>query len=112
MSDYIFTPAQREGALGWIKENCPDFYTYIEEALTGHVTDMLIDMFLKLKDIKFDLKPNQFVVGVEYKDEKNALEGLEPINISIHNPHKKGEYDQFSFQALVHFLNTLKDAPK
>lgn len=105
MSNFIFTPGQREEALSWIKENCPEIINHFE--YDSPKQDWLVDMYLKLKALSFSLKPTEFVVGVEYKDEKAVTEGKEIINLTFHNPHREDKPDYFAQAILVQLLNSL-----
>lgn len=108
MSQLVFTPGQREEALTWIKENCPDFSSLLDFEITG-MEDNLIDMFFKLRKVKFGIKPNEFLFGVQYQDKDAVLAGNEAINLSLLNPHNKGEYDVTAHQIAVSLLQRLKE---
>ena len=96
---FVFTPGQRAEALLWIKQECPQLYAHIEEALTGHEADMLIDMFFKLKSSTFELLPNEFIVGVEYKSKEDIIAGKEAINIRL--PHAVFRRKAFALDGVV-----------
>lgn len=107
-NQFVFTPGQREEVQAWLKENCPKLHSHLEEAFTGHEADMIIDMFYKLKNFNFDLKPEEFVIGIEYKDSDAVIAGTEQINIRMINPHKNKTADQFAQSVLLELLNRLK----
>lgn len=111
MSKFIFTPGQREEALSFIQQSCPDLYKYYDEALTGHEVDLIIDLYFKMKQCAFDLHPREFIVGVEYKDEKAVIAGTEAINIRMNNPRrsKQSPHDQFALTVMANLLNRLKE---
>lgn len=106
--EFVFTPGQREEALAWLKENCNGLYIHIEEALTGYEADMIIDMYFKLKSSTFELKPTEFIVGIEYKDQQAIINGEEKVNISIHNPDRKVKHNQFAFEVMMEIIKRLK----
>ncbi len=67
-----------------------------------------VDAYFKLKVSSFNILPIEFLVGIEYKDKDEVIAGKEPVNIRFQNPHKKGEYDEVSYQVLINLLNQLK----
>lgn len=107
MSNFNFTPGQREEALAWVNENCKELYEYSRDMGTGE--DRMIDMYFKLKSMSFNLAPEEFVVGVEYKNEDAVTEGKEPINIRINNPHRGDKpHNHFALQVLMNIFNNQK----
>lgn len=106
MSNFNFTPGQREEALAWVNHNCGDFLALVHDS---DILDRLIDMYFKLKSMSFNLAPEEFVVGVEYKNEDAVTEGKEPINIRINNPHRGDKpHNHFALQVLMNIFNNQK----
>lgn len=113
MDKFVFTPGQREEALSWYKKNCYDFYVFlttIKEAIKIDIQDLAIDIYFKLKDVSLPLEPNQFIIGIEYKDQKKVTLGNEPVNIAFHNPSRvaKKPCDPFARAVLMNLLTKLQ----
>lgn len=91
MNQFIFTPGQREEAIKWITENCIDLInladTFEPVEAKYYFFETLIDMYFKLKNVPFSFKPNEFIVGIEYKSEVKIKAGKEIPNVYINNPH-------------------------
>jgi len=104
---FVFTPQQREEALAWIKSNCLPLYEYARDLSTGE--DRMIDMYFKLKEIKFELKPEEFILGIEYKDKEKVIGGNEEINIRFHNPRRDTPHDEFAMQIAINLLHRVKN---
>jgi hypothetical protein len=108
MSSFTFTPDQRKEAMKWITENCIDLInlaeTFEPREAVEYCFDNLIDMYFKLKNVPFSFKPNEFIVGVEYKSEAKIRAGKEIPNVHINNPHKlvaqQFTHDQFALTLL------------
>ena len=100
----IFTPEQKKEATQWIEKECPNLYNLMSE----ENVNLFVDMYLKLKAVTFDLKPEEFVVGVEYKVREDVIEGKEAINIRFLNPRRAGVADAFAQQLLIELLTRLK----
>lgn len=116
MQQFVFTPGQREEALTWLqKENLP-FYKFImslPEPASGvemlSIQDCIIDMFYKLRGVSFPLKPEEFIVGIEYTDQIAVTEGEQQINIRVLSPRRETPHDPFAFQVIMELLNRLKE---
>lgn len=115
MTQFTFTPGQKEEALSWLQKNCPELHKWLStlpedkpELQVLSIKDSIIDVYFKMKKIKFDFKSKEFIVGIEYKDKDKVISGEEAINIAIHNPHLSHEYDIFAHQALVYVLQKIK----
>jgi hypothetical protein len=108
-----FTPGQREEALKWYAENCPES-TLVMNFGTAHgqdIQDVFVDVYFKLKSIPFNFKPNEFIVGIEYKNEVKIRAGKEVPNVRIQNPHKKvAGSDTHDELALIILINLFKQA--
>src|SRR5688572_653834 len=108
MSQFTFSPEQKEEARKWIVENCIDLINLIENVDTKeeeiYRLELLIDMYFKLKNVPFSFKPNEFIVGIEYKNEAKIRAGKEVPNVHINNPHKiiagQETHDQFALTLL------------
>ena len=110
MSNFVFTPGQTEEALKWYTHNCPDVQDLIDIG-TIHgksVQDILVDLYFKLKNVPFTFKPNEFIVGIEYKDAQKIISGKEIVNVRINNPHKKiadqMTHDEFALAVLYNLF--------
>lgn len=104
---FVFTPGQREEALAWIKQNCLPLYEYARDMGSGE--DRMIDMYFKLKSSTFELRPDEFIVGIEYKNQQAVIDGKEQINIRLQNPRReKTPHDPFALQVIVELLHRLK----
>lgn len=104
MSNLIFTPGQKEEAYQWYAQNCPDALALTKDDMSL----ILVDIYFKLKHIPFSFKPEEFVVGIEYKDAKAVADGKEVVNVRINNPHKKMAdqitYDEFALAVLYNLF--------
>lgn len=109
MKQFTFTPEQKEEATKWYKENCPEVAYFIQPNTNGvTVTDILVDIYFKLKTVPFSFKPNEFIVGIEYKNETAIRIGKEAPNVRINNPHRKigtqETHDQFALTILYNLF--------
>lgn len=106
-----FSPAQIQEAEKWYEENQSGLYKMIMvDEYGGEDAKMaLIDTYFKLKRIPIRLKPTEFIIGVDYKNEKDIMEGREFANLSFRNPHiPAGTADKFAKDFLLAKLSTLK----
>jgi len=103
-----FSAEQIKEAQDWLKANIPTLYILIEKALHDEIAYDLYDMYFKVKQVEMKLQPNQFVVGVEYKDENKVKTGDEPVSLSFWNPHAQGQYNKFAKDVLLHILSDKK----
>jgi hypothetical protein len=117
MSKFVFTPGQRDEALTWYKENCPELDKYIADSIIYklregrfYLLDLLIDAYFKMKSLSFPIKPEEFVIGVEYKNKEAVKQGKEMVNLRFHNPKRnEGEsYDPFARDVLINLLMGLQ----
>lgn len=109
-----FTPEQMKEAEDWYKENNPILLDKCQEH--EWLMQQLYDVFFKLKRIKTYLKPNQFVIGVDYtgatdkeyrtKGDKMDLSKLQ-VNLSFWNPHPKGVADTLAKDILIAQISKL-----
>lgn len=90
-SPFTFTPGQREEAMKWLTENCVDLVNLEQQfepkENADYFRDNLVDLYFKLKNLPFSFKPNEFIVGIEYKNEAKIRAGKEVPNVYINNPH-------------------------
>ena len=90
-SPFTFTPGQKEEAIKWLTENCIDLInladTFEPTEARQYCLENLVDMYFKLKNLPFSFKPNEFIVGIEYKNEVKIRTGKEVPNVYINNPH-------------------------
>lgn len=104
-----FTPEQREEAMNWYADNCLDIL-----ALVSHenLSDLLVDVYFKLKTVPFSFRPNQFIIGIDYKSEYHIRKGTESANIRVDNPHKlidgKSTHNSFALTILMNLLKQLQ----
>lgn len=108
-----YTPGQREEAIQWFKNNVPKVADLLDSYSGEHpifngISDDLIDTYFKLKQSEFKVKPNQFIIGIEYKDQAKVITGEEKVNISFENPHEKGKADMFAKSVLLHIITNQK----
>lgn len=101
-----FTPEQISEAAEWYRENN---YSLWEQA-SSETIPQLTDVYFKLKMISIELRPNQFVIGVDYvgvtkkeyieKGQNADLSKLK-VNLSFWNPHPRGVADILAKDILV-----------
>lgn len=118
-----FTSEQIEEAEEWYKYNTPELYEFAKRQVG--VTDKsesnqyflliwLYNVYFQLKTISIELRPNQFIIGIDYnssgnaeKDMEQAILGKIQFNLSFWNPHPKGMADQLAKDFLIAKLSTL-----
>lgn len=118
-----FSPEQKEEVTNWLKENCEELLAFAQvqvelrdkpESNRYFLIDWLCDMYFRLKMISIELRPNQFVIGVDYKgsgdkkkDYEDAKAGKIPFNLSFWNPHPLGVTNELARDFLIAQLSKL-----
>lgn len=109
-----FTPGQREEALKWYEDNCPEVLQVLTlgSAHGYSIEDIFVDVYFKLKKVPFSFRPNQFIIGVEYKNEYLVKQGKESPNIRVDNPHPlvghNYTHNHFALTVLMNLLKQLQ----
>lgn len=111
-SAFQFTPEQEKEAVDWLADNCPELFGAWPSDNHDLPIKYLIDMYLKLKHYPYSFRPNQFIIGIEYKKADRVKLGLEAPNISVHNPHprvaEQYTHDENALLFLMSILNNAK----
>ena len=109
-----FSPEQINEAVKWYNENNPALIKFCADE--PEMRAQLYDVYFKLKMISIELRPNQFVIGVDYKgvtQEEYKKKGQHAdfskfsCNLSFWNPHQQGVADVLAKDILVSKLSTL-----
>lgn len=98
-----FSPTQIEEAEKWFQGNNINLYKALDEPNKM----ILVDIYFKLKRIPIQLKPNEFIIGVDYKSEKDIISGKEQASLSFRNPHFQGNANKFAKDFLLAQLSKL-----
>ena len=110
----IFSEHQKEEALKWYNENVPDLLKEVESSMREYPTFYknviysLVDSYFKLKAIKFELSPTEFIIGINYKDMQKVIDGKEEVGITFQNPRRTIPADSFAQQTIIELLTRLK----
>lgn len=116
-----YSSAQIEEATKWLQDNCKGLYNFMiaSPVLTDAknlLATRLTDMYFQLKQSPISLKPNQFVIGVDYKgvSREDWIKSPDTVdlskaqfNLSFWNPHSKGKEDRLAKDFLITKLSQL-----